>query len=274
MPEASMEPSREAPDFERIVCGVDASPQSLEGVRQALAIAPPDCRALAVLAWNSAEVAKAGIHRAEVSRDLRARAERALETVSERFPQVETRLVEGEEKSRLLAVVEEENADLLSVGSHGTSPRVAGILLGSIATAMIHRAPCSVLVARERPATEAAPTIVHAADGSDESLEAARRAAAIARRTDATVLSVHIGDDDQGASVLEESARVIAAGGAGVTTRLEAGAAHTRLVEVAEEAGAVLIVAGARGVSGIKALGSVSERVAHQAKCSVLIVRS
>ena len=43
------------------------------------------------------------------------------------------------------------------------------------------------------------------------------------------------------------------------------------LVEVAIEAD--LLVVGSRGLHGMKALGSVSERVAHEAKCSVLIVR-
>jgi nucleotide-binding universal stress UspA family protein len=34
-----------------------------------------------------------------------------------------------------------------------------------------------------------------------------------------------------------------------------------------------LVVVGSRGLHGVKALGSVSERVAHQANCSVLVVR-
>lgn len=46
--------------------------------------------------------------------------------------------------------------------------------------------------------------------------------------------------------------------------------------EIAEFAGstqASLVVIGSRGMTGLKALGSVSERVAHRAPCSVLIVR-
>jgi nucleotide-binding universal stress UspA family protein len=34
-----------------------------------------------------------------------------------------------------------------------------------------------------------------------------------------------------------------------------------------------LLVVGSRGLHGLRALGSVSERVAHQALCSVLVVR-
>ena len=36
---------------------------------------------------------------------------------------------------------------------------------------------------------------------------------------------------------------------------------------------ASLVVVGSRGLGGVRALGSVSERVAHRAPCSVLIVR-
>jgi nucleotide-binding universal stress UspA family protein len=35
-----------------------------------------------------------------------------------------------------------------------------------------------------------------------------------------------------------------------------------------------LIVVGSRGVRGLRALGSLSERIAHEAHCSVLVVRS
>ena len=44
-------------------------------------------------------------------------------------------------------------------------------------------------------------------------------------------------------------------------------------VLVASAADADLLVVGSRGLRGLKSLGSVSERVAHQARCSVLIVR-
>ena len=43
---------------------------------------------------------------------------------------------------------------------------------------------------------------------------------------------------------------------------------------VAAAADADLLVVGSRGLHGFNALGSVSERVAHNARCSVLIVRN
>ena len=42
---------------------------------------------------------------------------------------------------------------------------------------------------------------------------------------------------------------------------------------VAASADADLLVVGSRGLDGLRALGSVSERVAHRARCSTLIVR-
>jgi nucleotide-binding universal stress UspA family protein len=45
-------------------------------------------------------------------------------------------------------------------------------------------------------------------------------------------------------------------------------------VDALADAGADLIVVGSRGLHGVRALGSVSERVAHWARCSVLVVRA
>ena len=42
---------------------------------------------------------------------------------------------------------------------------------------------------------------------------------------------------------------------------------------VSATADADLVVVGSRGLHGLKALGSVSERVAHQARCSTIVVR-
>ena len=55
--------------------------------------------------------------------------------------------------------------------------------------------------------------------------------------------------------------------------RIEQGSPQRRIVEVANDVGASLIVIGSRGRTGLAALGSVSERVVHHAGYSVLIVR-
>jgi nucleotide-binding universal stress UspA family protein len=45
-----------------------------------------------------------------------------------------------------------------------------------------------------------------------------------------------------------------------------------RIDEAARAAQSSVIVIGRRGVGGLRALGSVSERVVHRAQCSVLVV--
>jgi nucleotide-binding universal stress UspA family protein len=50
--------------------------------------------------------------------------------------------------------------------------------------------------------------------------------------------------------------------------------AHKAIVAAAATVDAALVVIGSRGLQGVHALGSVSERVAHEAPCSVLVLRA
>jgi nucleotide-binding universal stress UspA family protein len=49
------------------------------------------------------------------------------------------------------------------------------------------------------------------------------------------------------------------------------GHAHERILEAAVKEPVSLVAVGSRGLTGLRALGSVSERVAHRAPCSVLV---
>ena len=53
----------------------------------------------------------------------------------------------------------------------------------------------------------------------------------------------------------------------------DAGDPRQRIVELARAKGASLLIMGSRGLGGVRTLGSVSERVAHEAPCSVLVSR-
>ena len=55
--------------------------------------------------------------------------------------------------------------------------------------------------------------------------------------------------------------------------RIEPGRASGLIVETAVAEHCSLIIVSSRRVGGISALGSVSERVVHDAPCSVLVVR-
>jgi nucleotide-binding universal stress UspA family protein len=158
--------------------------------------------------------------------------------------------------------LKEKQATLAVVGTHGHS-RLSEIMIGGVAGQLLHSAPCSVCIAR-RPATEALfpRAIVAGCDGSPESEAAVAVARHLADRFGASLSIVTaLGGKD----VDRERAREL---GAVVVERHPVEA----LVSASEDAD--IIVVGSRGLHGIKALGSVSERVAHQANCSVIVLRA
>lgn len=55
----------------------------------------------------------------------------------------------GSPESRIVETAEEIGADLIVVGSHGYS-RWERLLLGSVSQSVVHHAPCSVLVVRQK----------------------------------------------------------------------------------------------------------------------------
>jgi nucleotide-binding universal stress UspA family protein len=188
---------------------------------------------------------------------------RSAESAS-RLHAVETSLLEGGPAAVLLAEIRARGATLAVVGSHGRS-RAVGIALGSVTTFLLHEAPCSVLVARPPAALDGWPqTIVAGVDGSEESAAALAVARRLAARFGAALHAVVATRDPH--ADLDAARRA-----AGRIEELP-GRAVDELVHAAERAD--LLVLGSRGLRGLRSLGSVSERVAHEAACSVLVVRS
>lgn len=64
------------------------------------------------------------------------------------FKSIETQLVEGEPKDKIVEVARQRNADLIVLGSQGRTG-LAGILLGSVAESVAHHADCSILIVRQ-----------------------------------------------------------------------------------------------------------------------------
>lgn len=251
--------------FERIVVGVDRSPGGFEALAQARSLLLPDGRLLAVTAVNPDIAANAGLDAPRLAVQLRSEAREARERAESEIadlPHAEARLVQEHAIPALLAAVADEHADLVVVGSHG-GRRTAGIVFGSVATAMLHEAPCPVLVARAPADPGVFPRVI--ALGYDGST-AAEEAAAVADR-----LGEHLGAPVR---------TLVATGGKPLIfdhfAWREGTEWHQRdpvvaLVTAAREVD--LLVVGSRGLHGLSALGSVSERVAHRAPCSVLVVR-
>lgn len=273
MEEAGLEEDEGATGFGTVVCGIDGSPQGEHAARQARELALPSARLWGVCVWNPALAMHAGLHAAEVSRDLRRQALDGLRGAQRAVAGLEPMLIRGGEVAGLLGAVANLRADLVSVGAHGSS-RAAGVIFGSVATAMAHHAPCSVLVARDAGDGLLMGPILLAGDGSAEALDAARTAGSIAARSGAALVNLSVGEEpDRAAGIAAEAGELITEHGSESVVRVEQGSPHRRIVEVASEIGASLIIVGSRGRTGLKALGSVSERTAHRASCSVLIVR-
>ena len=249
--------------FDRIVCGVEGSPESLEAARQAERLRSPEgtLRLAAVAQVNTA--VHAGWAMSHVLDELQASARAGVDRALDEIPTASTHLVSGDALSSLLDELTQLEATLVAVGPHGRS-RAVGMLLGGVATGLLHDAPCSVLLARKPQFGEFPASIVAGVDGSEHSLIAAAVAKSIAERFDSELLVVAA----TGGKRIDLEA--ISAFPAQYVTdpRTAVGA----LADLSNEAD--LLVVGSRGLHGPVALGSVSERVGHRAVSSVLVVRN
>lgn len=252
--------------FRRVLVGIDGSEESREAARQAAKLAQGELTLFAVYDTTDAIIGGTGIG-VPVYYDedqQRKAAEDALEQAHEDVASANPtgKIVRGIVWDALIHEIEREHDTLIAVGSHGVG-RARGIVIGSVATEIVHKAPCSVLVARKTE-NQFPGRIVVGIDGSAESAAAYTAARQIAERFDSELWPV------------------VAQGGKPIDrTKVDLFVDHRReelpddpvTALVAAAAEADLLVVGSRGLHGIKALGSVSERVAHQARSSVLIVR-
>lgn len=174
-------------------------------------------------------------------------------------------------------IEEAGNHDLLVLGSRGNS-RAQGILVGSVASTAAHTAAKPLLIARRSPDREGFPKrIVLATDGSAGSWAATRIVSALARSRGSQVDMVFVPDRTDARrrrTVGEQAIEIHEALGVEPVFAEPSGHVAKQIVDAADAASASLIAVGHRGRRGISALGSVSERVVHQAHCSVLVVPS
>jgi nucleotide-binding universal stress UspA family protein len=115
--------------------------------------------------------------------------------------------------------------------------------------------------------------ILIATDGSDTAKKAARIGYDLATKVGAQTLVLHVGAPEDGARVLEAAKTEL---GGDIDTRTVTGSAADKILEVAEEVDADLVVVGNKGMTGAKRflLGSVPNQVSHNAPCNVLIVKT
>ena len=251
--------------FARIVVGVDGTDWGFEALRQALLLAPKENAILrAVTALDTAPAIHAGHRAAHFAALLTDQAEEAratAETIIAGRESCEARVVRGKPVDVLRRERDELQATLMALGGRRSS-RFLGIMLGDTGTELVHDAACSALLAYPPDQSPWQPhKIVVGFDGSTYARAALATAEELARafRGDVEVVAATGGkpvDRDPG-----------------WTERVDTWDPAEPVPALVERSRTVdLVVVGSRGVHGLQTLGSVSERIAHQAHCTALIV--
>jgi len=186
---------------------------------------------------------------------------------------VETHVVEGRPATVLAEAIDDYDADLVAMGTHGRSG-VDRYLLGSLAERTLRTAHVPVLAVRANGSPDTEPAIesvLLATDGSEGAERAADHAVAVARATGARLHALTVGDDDGPAASAADRAREA---GVDATAAARAGRPHETIEEYAAAHDADLVVVGTHGRTGVERvlLGSVAERVLRTATRPVLVV--
>lgn len=259
--------------FDRIVCGVDGTDESREAVSQVARLAPGSGRVILCSVWNTSGSIAMGwspliAGTAAFPKDEVTAAVDATRGLLPDSLAIETVVVEGPPGPMLLVELARHRATLIALGSHDHR-RLMGIVLGSVTTQLLHESPCPVLLARTSREQRFPSGITVAADGSAESVRAVHVAAEIARRLETPLAAVVA--TGGGATVDLDTVRAAlhTAAGPDVVLREDPDSPVDALTRIDTD----LLVVGSRGLQGLRSLGSVSERVAHDARCSVLVVR-
>lgn len=266
-------PAQAPPPFADVVCAVDDSRGSGEAVRQAIALGGRGTSLTFVAVHQQRGVGLAA--QADLSeRRARAALDEAVALSSRTGIHPRTSLLSGAPVSDLL-LAEAAKHELLVIGCHGGS-RLGGIMLGSTATQVAHRAEGPLLVARRTSDEEDFPqSVLLATDGSPGSWAAARVATRIAQAKNSELRLVHVPEGthpERYREVRKQLSVIEKATGRSPRIVGRPGRVAERIGEAAQAGQSSLIVIGRRGLSGLGALGSVSERVVHRARCSVLVV--
>jgi len=249
--------------FDRVVVGVDGTEWGFAALRQALVLAPEASAVRAVTALDTTLAVHTGVYATQVAELLETEAastrEEAQELLADR-PGGGALVVRGKPVDVLRRERDALGATLVALGGRRSS-RFLGILLGDTGTELLHDGAASTLVARPGDGEWSPRRLVVGLDGSAGSHAALVVADELATRLGGTL-------------------EVIAATSGGQAETGAAWADRVTVWEAAPPVGALversraadILVVGSRGTTGVRAIGSVSERVAHQAHCSVLVV--
>lgn len=178
------------------------------------------------------------------------------------------------------------SSDLILVRAH-VRKDLTHWMLGSVARAVVTAAPCAVQIVRDagddRTHTRhSGRRVLLATDGSETSLAAAQALAGRPWPMESEFRIVSVEEPwaikssrQQSQEAIASAEKVLAAAGLTASGEVLPGKPKEVILEEARKWGADLIVVGSHGRRGFKRflLGSVSETVAMNAHCSVVVVR-
>ena len=249
--------------WDRVVSAIDLTRASIQAARTAAGLMPPAATLTLCAVVGHKALEQAALVDQALTHEAQARLDEAQVQIQP-VHDAELHLREGPAIHRLLDELHAERATLVTVGRPEHTP-AAGIGLGSVTTAMLQEAPCSVLIAdlSERADGE----LVVGFDGSGGARRALAVSQELSERLPPTLgVIVAAGDADRPGPGWS-------APGAGVRCwvaedpRSAAGA----LIDASRSAR--LLILGSRHLRGAMARASVSENAALRAHCPVLVVR-
>lgn len=229
---------------------------------------------------------------------------RAIEKLTKAGHRAFSEIPEGSPKVVIPDYAKQWNADLVMVGSHGENA-VTRFLLGSVAQAVLHAAPCPVEIVRSNGPSHSPSEfkILLATDGSEGSTKAV---SFIANRpwpaqSQVKILSVvqllpadvpslvssmraPVPDlidritklaQSRGEQAVTDARKVLCSTDLRVQSATPIGEPRAMILDEAKAWGANLVVLGSHGRHGLDRLlmGSVAESVAAYADCSVEVIR-
>jgi len=227
-----------------------------------------------------------------IQREMEKRGEQITAASVERLRQIgipaEVVVARGDARFLIPFYARKWSADLIFVRAH-VRKDVFHWMLGSVARAVVEAAPCTVQIVRdatEDQSVDSPGRVLLAVDGSKISLQAAHAIAARpwSEQSEFRVISVEepwamksrAKHENAAQNWVSSAAQVLTSARLKTTSAVLSGKPKDAILEDAKEWAADLIVVGSHGRRGFRRflLGSVSEAVAMNAHCSVVVVRA
>jgi nucleotide-binding universal stress UspA family protein len=211
------------------------------------------------------------------------RGKRALEEAKKLFrgkARINTMLVEFANPAETILRVAKKGADIIVISNRGTG-EIEEFSLGSVTEKVLKYAKCAVLIVKRRTGMS---KILVAVDGSKHAQKAVDYAVQLALKYKASITLMNVAQTAYPflkADTAKSIGELIVTNAAKrikdlkVNKRVDIGDPAKTIVEVAKNENYDLIVLGSRGLNPAKKflLGSVSDKVAEHAQCSVLVVK-